>query len=74
MNLFRREMDDNVLVQKNYLDKFILKTLIYLQYFKDIHNIIFVNSTFHRRREPLTEIPRKKKSIIHNIIKVIHRK
>ena len=39
----------------NYLDEFIRKTLIHLLYFKDIHNIIFVNLTFHRRRKLFNE-------------------
>ena len=32
------------------------ETLMYLPYFKDIHNIAFVNSTFPRRRESFNEI------------------
>ena len=49
---------------KNYLDKFIRKTLIYLQYFKPIHNISFVNSTFPRRKESFDKIyPKENENI-----------
>ena len=46
---------------KNYFDKFIRKTLIYLQY---IHNIDFVNSTFPRRKESFDKIyPKENENI-----------